>query len=197
MTANEFLSQLERRLKALPETERKDALEYYEGYIADAEEEQGSVIKQLGSPAEVAAKILAEYATAGIPKSKRVKKSGLSITWSIILGVFAVPIALPLAIAVVVIAIALLIVICSLIIAFGITAIATVVAGIGGLVAGTVLIFTELKIALMLLGISLVSVGFGLIFTVITYNLTRHGFWFLSRYVGTIILRRRIHEKHF
>jgi len=65
MTKNEFLAQLEYRLRVLPENERRDAVEYYEGYIDDAAEDEASAIEHLGPPAEVAAKIIAEIAVGG------------------------------------------------------------------------------------------------------------------------------------
>jgi len=62
MNKMEFLEQLHRNLRALPETEKGDALEYYEGYISDAENES-EAITRLGTPDEVAATILANRMT--------------------------------------------------------------------------------------------------------------------------------------
>lgn len=66
MTRTAFLAALEQLLAPLPETERKDALSYYEDYLDAAEpENEARAIAELGSPEEVARKILDEQAPAG------------------------------------------------------------------------------------------------------------------------------------
>lgn len=61
MSRREFMEQLERLLMEIPEQERKEALEYYNGYFDDAgEEQEAEVIRELGSPGKVAAMILAD-----------------------------------------------------------------------------------------------------------------------------------------
>ena len=58
MNKKEFLRQLEQLLLDIPESERREAVEYYENYFEDAGdgmEEQ--IIEELGSPQEVAASI--------------------------------------------------------------------------------------------------------------------------------------------
>ena len=61
MSRKEFMEQLERLLGELPEQERREALEYYNGYFDDAgEEQEAAVIQELGSPGKVAAMILAD-----------------------------------------------------------------------------------------------------------------------------------------
>lgn len=55
MTKYEFLGDLSRLLADLPEEERKQALHYYEDYFADAgEDNEQDVLKELGSPEEIA-----------------------------------------------------------------------------------------------------------------------------------------------
>ena len=58
MSRQEFLRRLEVLLSDIPESERREALEYYRNYFEDADpgmEEQ--IIKELGSPEKVAASI--------------------------------------------------------------------------------------------------------------------------------------------
>ena len=58
MTKYEFLGDLSRLLADLPEEERKQALHYYEDYFADAgEDNEQDVLKELGSPEEIAVQI--------------------------------------------------------------------------------------------------------------------------------------------
>lgn len=66
MTRTAFLAALEQLLAPLPEAERKDALSYYEDYLdAAGPEKEAQAIAELGTPEEVAHKILEEQAPAG------------------------------------------------------------------------------------------------------------------------------------
>ena len=59
MKKYEYLSELEKRLSALPEAERRDALNYYEEYFdAAGPENEDATAAALGDPAEAARKIL-------------------------------------------------------------------------------------------------------------------------------------------
>ena len=67
MNRTEFLEQLERLLWDIPESERKEALEYYQDYFEDAgAENEGKVIQELGSPGKVAAIIRSDLENEGI-----------------------------------------------------------------------------------------------------------------------------------
>ena len=68
MTRTEFLAALEQLLASLPEDERKDALAYYEDYLdAAGPNNEAQAIAELGTPEEVARKILDEQSE---PSSK-------------------------------------------------------------------------------------------------------------------------------
>lgn len=59
MTRNEFIAELRGRLAVLPPEERENALQYYEEYFDDAgPENEQAVIQELGSPENVANRIL-------------------------------------------------------------------------------------------------------------------------------------------
>ncbi len=61
MTKLEFMKELEQLLPDIPSEEREEALRYYNGYFEDAgEEREEDIIKELGSPAKVAAIIKAD-----------------------------------------------------------------------------------------------------------------------------------------
>lgn len=59
MTRNEFMNRLEQLLAALPAAERRDALDYYDEYLdAAGPQRETETLAELGSPEEVARKIL-------------------------------------------------------------------------------------------------------------------------------------------
>lgn len=60
MNRDEFMAQLARLLADMPETERMEAIRYYNDYFDEAgEENESKVIQELGSPGRVAASIKA------------------------------------------------------------------------------------------------------------------------------------------
>uniref|UniRef100_UPI004025225D DUF1700 domain-containing protein n=1 Tax=Faecalibacterium sp. TaxID=1971605 RepID=UPI004025225D len=87
MTRTAFLAALEQFLAPLPEAERKDALSYYEDYLdAAGPENEARAIAELGTPEEVAHKILEEQApvdSSAAPASPAHKPHS---RWRMVLG---------------------------------------------------------------------------------------------------------------
>lgn len=99
MRREEFMKELEYRLRVIPAMEREDALAYYENYFDEAgPENESQVIQELGSPEAVAEKIIGDTQHTGAqqtsePKaetSKEEKKQGLSKEVKILIAVIAV-----------------------------------------------------------------------------------------------------------
>lgn len=69
MNRKEFLMELERLLKDISGEEREEAIAYYNGYFEDAgAENEGKVIRELGSPEQVAKTIKADMGIADEPE---------------------------------------------------------------------------------------------------------------------------------
>ena len=87
MTRTAFLAALEQLLAPLPESERKDALSYYEDYLdAAGPENEARAIAELGSPEEVARKILDEQAPAGSSAAPASPARKPRSRWRMVLG---------------------------------------------------------------------------------------------------------------
>ena len=87
MTRTAFLAALEQLLAPLPETERKDALSYYEDYLdAAGPEKEAQAIAELGTPEEVAHKILEEQAPADPSAAPASPAHKPRSTWRMVLG---------------------------------------------------------------------------------------------------------------
>jgi len=161
MSKTEFLSQLSHKLRALPESEQQDALEYYEGYISDAEDE-AAAIRDLGSPGEVAATILSNYVSQRpmAYSSRPPKRGGRFKTAHIaLLAVFALPIGLPLAMTALGLIIGLLAIIFSVVI----TGIALLIAGAVTLVYSPFVLVNDFWFGIMTGGMGLVALGLGIL----------------------------------
>lgn len=61
MTKKEFMRELERRLRQIPESEKTDALNYYEDYFAEASITDDMLVPEsMGTPEDIAKQIIAE-----------------------------------------------------------------------------------------------------------------------------------------
>lgn len=192
-TKQDYLRRLAQKLSALPEHERQDALEYYEGYLSDAEDEQ-LAITQLGSPGEVAADILADYmarpaATTSYTSFKE-RKRGAKVAWAFVIGIFALPIGLPLLITAAVLIFALFVTLGALIFSFGVAAVSIVAAGLVSLVVAPFVLIQSFGTGLLALGYGLISLGVGILLFKFCSFLVG-GFAVIGRRASAKILRRK------
>lgn len=104
MTKSKFLDILYNELSTLPHEERLAAVQYYTDYFNDAEQSEAGILQELGSPYDVASRILSEY---DIPHESPILKETQSTrvdapvkksipTWGIVLLALAFPIWIPL-----------------------------------------------------------------------------------------------------
>lgn len=111
MKRNDFIKELEKRLKYLPKEDREDAIAYYNEYIDDMElAEDEDLSDRIGSPKEVAREIIENCTIKAVEKQKEkgsVKGSG-KIVWLVILAVASIPVSVPVAVALTVVVVALL-----------------------------------------------------------------------------------------
>jgi len=191
MNRNEFIGELKKKLRKLPFDEIKEAVDYYEGYFDDAgEENEQTVLAELGSPAAVASQIIAAFAIKEAEADGSGKKKW-RVAWLVILSIFASPIAIPLALSAGVVAIALVISLSAVIISFFAAGIAMFFSGIACIVAGFWVILQSFPTTLFYLGAGLVLLGIGAAATIATAKLSKICFNRLTKKVGGFILRRK------
>lgn len=100
MNKEKYLAELSKKLRKLPRQEYMSAMAYYREYFEEAgSENEEQVINDLGTPSEVANEIIRSRAYKKVNEPIRSVKKGFSNLWVIVLGIFAVPIAFPLALA--------------------------------------------------------------------------------------------------
>lgn len=176
MNRKEYMQLLYQRLANLPPEERDAAMLYYEEYFEDGgmgQEEQ--IMEELGSPESLAAKILAESAIRETQKAQPSPKKGLSVLWVVILGILALPVALPLILAAL-----------GIIIGFG-AAILALLASVAGLMLGLLvggavlfghavpLLVFNTALGILTLGASLILLSLGLLILIPLAYLFRAG----------------------
>lgn len=98
MKKTEYLAELDRYLRKLPEADYKEAMEYFTEYFDEAgEDKEEEVIRELGTPKEAASEIIHNILGKTLAEDKpRSYKQSLTIA---ALATLAAPIGLPLAIA--------------------------------------------------------------------------------------------------
>ena len=191
MTGNEFKRQLKKHLHGLPHEETIAAIEYYEEYISDAGEgNEEAAVAKLGTPAEVASQIIADFAVKPVEESKKSAKKGMSKVWIVILAIFASPIALPMAISAAAVAFALLVSLFAIFLSFAVTGIALLAAGIAYFIVGIIIIVQDIPMTLFMAGCGLLAAGLGLALTKITVKLSKISFDWVAQVFGKFILRR-------
>lgn len=168
MNRVEFLKELDRRLKLIPEEDRIDAICYYDEFIGESGlDENADVVALLGTPKEVAAKIIAECSVKHVtePTEKKHVKRGATAVWLTILGIASLPISLPLAIVALVLAVVAVVVI----LAIGLSGVAVFIAGIITVIAA---FFTfAIGETLYMVGMGLVASGVALLVIIGAYAL--------------------------
>jgi uncharacterized membrane protein len=95
----------------------------------------------------------------GQPQGQK-KKSELGIIWAVILGILAIPVGIPLAIALVLLIFSVLITLFSLLISLGAVALGLFIAGIIFVFAGIFLLFVSPPVGIFYIGSGLVVLGF-------------------------------------
>ncbi|MDR0915975.1 MAG: DUF1700 domain-containing protein [Oscillospiraceae bacterium] len=185
MTANEYLSQLQHALRVLPEDEQRAALEYYEEYLSDAGDDG---VSSLGTPHDVAGRIIAEYAAK--PDDESGKKRSLRTAWIVIGAVFASPIALPIAIAIAAVAFAVVISLVAVFVSLGVSAVALAASGVACIVVGLWVVLQSPAVTLFVVGGGMVALGIGLLLAKAVVITSRTSFRVVARIVGKFVIRR-------
>jgi len=187
MNRAEFMSDLKFKLRRIPYEEVQNAIGFYEEYFDEAGvENEAQTIEALGSPADVASKIIGEYAVTSadaIEDNVKKKKNILLIT---VLAIFASPIAFPIAI-----------VILALIFSVGVIIFSFFIAGAAMLFAGVVTFFMGFwtftdgfATGLYYLGASLLVFAMGAAITLGTVQLGKTTFLALQKWMGNMLIRR-------
>ncbi len=101
MNKEQFLKELNAKLKYLPAADRSDAIRFYDEYISEMElADDEDVAAKLGTPKEVAWDIISQCTQKhmdNVSEQKTVKGSATT-AWLIILGILSLPLSLPIAI---------------------------------------------------------------------------------------------------
>ena len=204
MNRIDFMAQLKRLLSDIPESDRNDAIAYYNDYFDEAgADNEAQVIKELGNPGKVAAMIRAslrnaenskgEYTESGYQEAgadahrqspmqrgagryagTQPRRGGGRMALIIILAIFASPFIIGIGGGALGLFVGLVAGLVGIIAALFGVAISGLVAGIIGIVTGVIEMFTNPAAGLMM-------VGGGMISLAITATLICLGVWLIAK----------------
>ena len=224
MDRNEFMAQLERLLKDIPENDRKDALEWYQDYFDEAgPENEANVIQELGSPGKVASSIMAgmgnrgdqgEFTETGYqdqrfkerlqtPMKQRAERKGKrSGSWAliIILIVFASPMLLGIGGGVLGVIVGVIGALIGAVASVLAAIVAFVVGGVGGVTAGIAQCFVHPGNGLVWIGSGMVSLAVGMLLIILFLWLVccilPKGFRAVVNFVSRVLHRGKAGDTH-
>ncbi|MCL2652587.1 MAG: DUF1700 domain-containing protein [Propionibacteriaceae bacterium] len=184
MTIDQYLEQLRHAVRSLPPDDAAQAVAYYDEYLHDASDPDATMAG-LGTPKEVAAEILADYV------GKTDSKPRIGVLWAVVLGIFAAPVAAPLAIGLFAGVMGLVIGALAIVLALFVTAVSLVGGGLWMVVTGCLVITQSLTTFAWFVGGGLLLVAVGLLAAFGMIQVGRLAVRGLARWVGGIIDRIR------
>lgn len=185
MNKAEFINELKRGLKGLPESEVGERISFYSEMIDDRIEEglsEEDAVFDVGSADEIISQIISETPITKIVKDK-IKPRRILKAWEIILIILGSPLWLTLLIAFFAVVLSFYVVICSLIVSLWAVEVSIVAGAVAGLVASVVFLLRGITASfLLMVGASLICSGVGILFFMLCHAITK----------GTLLLTRKI-----
>lgn len=171
MTKNEFLTELGKSLRGLPEEDVNRSLDYYEEMIDDQMEDgvgEEDAVASCGTVKECAESILAEIPLPKIIK-ERVRPKHPLRWWEILLIALGSPVWLPIVLVFAVCVMVVYLVLWTVVAVLGCAVLALFAGGIGGICGGGVLVFTgKWPAGIALIACGLICLGLCAFMTVVT-----------------------------
>jgi len=162
VTKQEFINELEEKLKGLPKKESADRVTFYSEMIDDRVEDgltEQEAVMEIGEIDDIVKQLINEIPLGKIAKESLTKKRSLH-TWEIILLILGFPVWLPLLISAVAVVLSLYVSIWAVVISLWAVFASLASCGLAGIFAGIVITFTSgFTPGVFLLSLSLFSLG--------------------------------------
>ncbi|WP_165037908.1 DUF1700 domain-containing protein [Enterococcus sp. ZJ1622] len=199
---NEYLNEVMDNLHEIPEDDRFDLIQYYEEYFLDSGKSLDQIVEEYGTPKQFALKLKISYFSeesgeaadypAGGPKRQ------MRLIWMILLGLFASPVLIPLALGFILVIGGILGALAAIII--GIYVICITVLGIGlvMILAGISVLGQSVTSGLFFAGTGLFATGAAVFFAPLLLKGTKWMFYVMMNFVKWVgrrfITKRQFHS---
>lgn len=181
-----YINDLKININKLQSDEQNEILEFYSEFILDSDmQTREDIVSELGTPKKLARKILADYSianednSAGVEVEKEQKKTKpkkdnqLKTILIIIVGLLAIPTAIPVALGLLGAVFGLFVGVFGIFLGFLAVIAGLVLIGIMLVVAAFSIIFTSWPVGLFFLGLGLIATTFGLLIAPGAYYIIR------------------------
>lgn len=196
MNKQEFMRDLESRLRRLSAEDKNDAIEYYSEYIDDLEKDPNEDICQyIGTPREIANEIIDKATIQRIEKQKEDNnnKGTGKILWLTILGICTSPISVPLAAVLIITIMVILILIAVFLLCIFTVGGALVTAGVAFAIFG--ILSGNFAQALTMIGEGFLCAGLGLLIILAGIALSKLIIKGIAKFSQKRINKRRIKKE--
>lgn len=202
---NEYLSEVLNELQEIPEADRFDLIQYYEEYFLDSGKTVDEILEEYGTPKQFALKLKINYFSEEDDLGQEeVQQSSpkrqMRLIWLIVLGLFASPILIPLALLFVAVLVGLIIALFAVI--FSIYVVCIVILGVGVVMtlAGLMVLGQSIVSGLFFVGLGLFATGAAIFFTPILVRVTKWLAQLIMRFVKWVgrrfVTRCGLHPTH-
>jgi uncharacterized membrane protein len=199
----DYLKETASYLRSVPDEDRAELLRYYEEYFSDAGFDQETLVSKYGTPKQFSRTLLAEYLLDNDEAAEKMteekigqaaqRRNSTRLVWIVVLALFASPILLPVAIAIVIGLVAIAMAILILLVAGFATLIFLVLGGLYTFVAGLAVLSSSLATGLFFTGVGLVMTGIGVFLFPVAVRVVWvlvDGFMNLVKFIGRKVVRR-------
>lgn len=202
---NEYLSEVLDELQEIPEADRFDLIQYYEEYFLDSGKTVDEILEEYGTPKQFALKLKINYFSEADDLGQEEihqnsPKRQMRLIWLILLGLFASPILIPLALLFIAVLVGSVIALFAVI--FSIYVVCIVILGVGVVMAlaGLMILGQSVVSGLFFVGLGLFATGAAIFFTPILVRLTRWLAQLMMRFVKWVgrrfVTNRGLHPTH-
>lgn len=197
MTKKEYMKKLAYQLRRLPKEDYDKAMDYFEEYFEDAgTEHEQKAIQDLGTPEEAASALILELAQENAAKPPKTMKRRFSALWIAVLALFAAPIALPLALAILAVIASAVLAVLAVVAGILLAALSCVAVSVLGIIGGIAILPQTVGGGLVSIGLSLMLIGCGILVTYFSIWLTRWVIVKLAGLLGRLVKKVRGGNKH-
>ena len=197
MTKKEYMKKLAYQLRRLPKEDYDKAMDYFEEYFEDAGiENEQKAIQDLGTPEEAASALILELAQENAVKPPKTMKRRFSALWIAVLALFAAPIALPLALAILAVIASAVLAVLTVVAAILLSAFSCVAVSVLGIIGGIAILPQTIGGGLVNIGLSLILISCGILVTYFSIWLTRWVIVKLAGLLGRLVKKVRGGNKH-
>ncbi len=193
MTKEQYITQLKKYLRRLPKQDYEDAIDYFNEYFSDTDEEgQQKLMEELGTPKEAARDLISNLLDKKLDDKssfeKPVRKGTLRIA---LLAICAAPVAIPMLVAL--FAILLSVAICMFAVYLSIFAVAlsTLLIGAKLFVRGIIAIPFSVSGSFIILGLGLLGIGASILLCILGIYLCKWTCILFVKMAQFLIRRKR------